>query len=55
MAMPFQEAASKTVTPGGTRTEVPEGTKCRLTRVGSSTTGWCSLGSSCATTVTVRP
>ena len=34
--MPFQEAASKTVTPGGTRTDVPEGSKRRVTRAGSS-------------------
>ena len=30
--MPFHDAASKTVTPGGTRTDVPEGSKRKVTR-----------------------
>ena len=36
IAMPFQEAASKTVTPGGTRTAVPDGSKLSATRAGPS-------------------
>jgi hypothetical protein len=32
IAKPFQEAASKTVTPGGTRTSVPLGVNCNWTR-----------------------
>ena len=36
IAIPFQDAASKTVTPGGTRTAVPDGSKRRATRAGGS-------------------
>ena len=35
IAMPFQDAASKTVTPGGTRTAVPDGSKRSVTRAGA--------------------
>ena len=39
MAMPFQLAASKSVTPGGTRTLVPAGSKYRSTRAGAAAAG----------------
>ena len=34
IATPFQSAASKTLTPLGTRTDLPAGSKVRLTRAG---------------------
>ena len=39
MAMPFQLAASKSVTPGGTRTLVRAGSKYRSTRAGPAAAG----------------
>ena len=54
IAIPFQEAASKTVTPGGTRTDVPEGSKRRVTRAGSSAGDRVSMWSS-TSVMPVRP
>ena len=41
MAIPFQDAASKSDTPGGTRAATPEGEKRNSTRPVPS---WCSIG-----------